>query len=213
MSLEAILEAIRLDGDAQVEAIERHASEQVNEILATAHSEAAEIREAAWNEAVAPASKERARVLHRARLESMRILGQRREQLVDASLEQTRAELAGLRAQRIYPDVLCRLLEEALRELAATIGETGYLRLEADPRDRDLMESMLRHMVLDTSVSYTLDSWGGVNAQSEDGRVAVANNLESRLERALPFLRRTLAAWFENGQWLTSTTATPAYAP
>jgi vacuolar-type H+-ATPase subunit E/Vma4 len=213
MSLEVILEAIRLDGDAQVGDIERGAETQVNEILATARMEAEEIEESAWNDAASPAAKERARILHRARLEAMRIVGQAREGLVDVALEQTKATLAGLRGERIYPDVLCRLLEEALAELAATIGNTGRARLEADPRDRDLLERMLRHLVLDVTVNYTLDCWGGLNAQSEDGRIAVTNHLESRLERALSYLRRYLAAWFEDGQWQTSTTATPAYAP
>ena len=213
MSLEAILGSILADGDARVGEIEQKASTLVNEALATARLEAEEIEESASNAALMPAAKERARILHRARLESMRMVGQARQGLIDAALEETRAVLAGLRGDPRYADVLCRLLEEAVAELHATLGDAGRVHLEVDPRDRELLESMLRHMVLDVSVSYTLDSWGGLNARSEDGRVTVTNHLEARLERALPYLQRYLAAWFEDGQWQTSTTETPAYAP
>lgn len=213
MSLEAILAAILADGDAQVGEIEVKASAQVNEALGSARLEAEEIEESAANAAVLPAAKERARILHRARLESMRIVGQARQGLIDATLEETRAVMAGLRGERQYADVLCRLLEEAVAELHTTLGDAGRVHLEVDRRDQELLEAMLRHMVLDVSVSYGLDSWGGLDARSEDGRVAVTNHLEARLERALPYLHRYLAAWFEDGQWQTSTTETPAYTP
>jgi hypothetical protein len=52
-----------------------------------------------------------------------------------------------------------------------------------------------------------------VDRRSEDGRVVVDNLLETRLERAIPFLRQYLAAWFEDEQWQISTTETRAYAP
>jgi vacuolar-type H+-ATPase subunit E/Vma4 len=42
-----------------------------------------------------------------------------------------------------------------------------------------------------------LNTWGGLIAASADGRVVVINTLEARLEQALPFLRRHLAAYFE----------------
>lgn len=213
MSLETILAAIRAAGDAQVSEIEAGARTQIYEIMATARLEAEDLEEEACNNAVAPASKERARIIHRARLESMQVVGGAREDLIEKTLERTRGVLAGLRTDRAYPDVLCRLLEEAIAELKSSVGEGVQVQVEADPKDFDLLESMLRHMVLDLQVSYTLNGWGGLVARSEDGRVVVSNILETRLERALPFLRQYLAALYENEQWQTSTTATPAYMP
>lgn len=213
MSLETILAAIRAAGDAQVSEIEAGARTQIYEIMATARLEAEDLEEEACNNTVAPASKERARVIHRARLESMQVVGGAREDLIEKTLERTRGVLAGLRTDRAYPDVLCRLLEEAIAELKSSVGEGVQVQVEADPKDFDLLESMLRHMVLDLQVSYTLNGWGGLVARSKDGRVVVSNILETRLERALPFLRQYLAALYENEQWQTSTTATPAYMP
>jgi vacuolar-type H+-ATPase subunit E/Vma4 len=213
MSLEAILEAIGDAGDAQVSEIEARTRTQVYEVLANARVEAEDIDEDAYNTAFAPAAKERARIIHRARLEAMRIVGEAREALVDMTLERTRGALTGLRTDRLYPDVLCRLLEEALAELGSSVEHEAKIHLEADRHDRVLLEKLLLHLVVDVEVSYTKDCWGGLIARSEDGRVVVDNLLETRLERAIPFLRQYLAAWFEDEQWQISTTETPAYVP
>lgn len=213
MSLEAILEAIGDAGDAQVSEIEARTRTQVYEILANARVEAEDIDEDAYNTAFAPAAKERARIIHRARLEAMRIVGEAREVLVDMTLERTRGALTGLRTDRLYPDVLCRLLEEALAELGSSVEHEAKIHLEADQRDRVLLEKLLLHLVVDVEVSYTRECWGGLIARSEDGRVVVDNLLETRLERAIPFLRQYLAAWFEDEQWQILTTETPAYVP
>jgi vacuolar-type H+-ATPase subunit E/Vma4 len=213
MSLEAILEAIRDAGDAQVGEIEARTHTQVYEILANARVETEEVEEDAYNTAIAPAAKERARIIHRARLEAIRVVGEAREALVDMTLERTRGVLAGLRTDRQYPEVLCRLLEEALAELRSSLEHQAIIHLEADRRDRALLESLLKHLDVDIEVSYIKECWGGLVARSEDGRVVVDNLLETRLERAIPFLRQYLAAWYEDKQWQISTTETPAYAP
>lgn len=213
MSLEAILEAIHDTGDAQVGEIEARTRTQVYEILANARVEAEDIEEEAYNNAVAPAAKERARIIHRARLEAIRLVGEAREALVDMTLERARGALAGLRTDRQYPEVLCRLLEEALAELRSSLEHEAKIHVEADRRDRAILESLLKHLDVDLEVSYTQECWGGLVARSEDGRVVVDNLLETRLERAIPFLRQYLAAWFEDQQWQISTTETHAYAP
>src|SRR5574341_33592 len=180
MSLEAILEAIGEAGDAQVSEIEARTRTQVYEILANARVEAEEIEDEAYNAAFTPSAKERARIVHKARLEAMRIIGEARETLVDMTLERTRGALAGLRTDRQYPDVLCRLLEEALAELSSSLESEAKIHMEADQRDKALVESLLRHLVVDLDVDYTQDCWGGLIARSEDGRVVVDNLLETR---------------------------------
>jgi vacuolar-type H+-ATPase subunit E/Vma4 len=55
----------------------------------------------------------------------------------------------------------------------------------------------LTDLGLTLPINYNLDCWGGLIAQSEDGRVVVINTLETRLERAIPYLRRYLAALYE----------------
>jgi vacuolar-type H+-ATPase subunit E/Vma4 len=198
MSLQAILERIRASGDAQVQEIEKNTQSQVSEILAHAQMEARQIEEDSSTAASAPAVAERARILHRARLESLRIVGDVRENLLDTAITRTRERLASIRTDLSYPVVLCTLTQEALAELASE--GAGKAQLLADPRDRMLLKNIPGNLKLDLPVSYELNCWGGLIAKSPDGRVVVINTFESRLERATAFLRRHLAALFEEEQ-------------
>jgi vacuolar-type H+-ATPase subunit E/Vma4 len=198
MGLQAILEKIRASGNAQVQEIERNIKSQVNAILAQARMEADQIEEDSRANASAPAVAERARILHRARLESLRIVGAVREDMVDTAIARAREHLASMRADPSYPAVLRKLTDEALTELAS--GSAGKTQLLADPRDKSLLKIILDDLKLDLAVNYELNCWGGLIAKSEDGRVVVINTFESRLERAIAFLRRHLAALFEEEQ-------------
>jgi vacuolar-type H+-ATPase subunit E/Vma4 len=197
MSLKAIVEAIRKAGEEQVLEIEHQAHSQASQILTNARLQADTISEKACAEIVAPAARERARIIHRARLEALRQLGHAREELVDAALDQVRGRLAGMRGDDSYPQVLNYLIDEALSALNLSANGTTTVSLQADPRDRVLFEAHLQELGLDVAVDYDMESLGGVVARSEDNRVVVINTLESRIEKATPYLRRYLAALFE----------------
>lgn len=193
MGLQAILEEIRAAGDAQIQEIDGRSLSQISEILTQARMEAQQIEQAASANASIPAVAERARILHRARLESLRVVGDVREDLVDTALTRARERLAAIRMDPHYPEVLRTLVKEALTELV----DGGHAQLLVAPRDEVLLTHILSDMNLDLPVSYELNCWGGLIAQSEDGRVVVINTFEARLERALTFLRHHLAALFE----------------
>lgn len=194
MSLHEILEVIRSSARAKIEEIETRAYAQAGEIVANARLEAETVKEQACAATIEPGYRERARILHRARLAALHILGDEREGLVDSAMEQAHGRLANLRSASIYPEVLRKLLIEALEGLQK-IG-----RLEADERDRPILENLINEMGLDLPVRYSLKCWGGLIAESEDGRLVVINTLNARFERATPYLRRSLAAMFEEGQ-------------
>jgi len=196
MSLQAILDKIHAAGEAQVHEIERETQAQVAEILARARMEAYQIQEDSRAASSAPAARERARIIHHARLEALRLVGNVREELVDAALTYTREQLATIREKTSYADVLRQLTLEALTELTAPSREEKAV-LVVDPRDRAILEDILTDLDLDLRVSYDLTCWGGLIAKSEDGRVVAINTLETRLERATSFLRGYLAALFE----------------
>jgi vacuolar-type H+-ATPase subunit E/Vma4 len=201
MSLVAILEAIKTSGDLQVREIDKRASEQADEFLVAARRDAQRVREGACAKEVLPAYRERARIIHRARLEGLHIWGDAREELINSALDQARERLVHLRNEKIYPRVLHNLLQEALSELESSVGNISLIWLELDPRDSELIDYLLPKMVLNLpakfELSFKLDSCGGVIARSEDGRMVVINTLESRFERAIPVLRHGLAVLFE----------------
>lgn len=197
MSLQAILEAVSASGQAQVREIEAQARRQQEEMLREAQVEAEHLRADARVAALAPAAKEAAHITQRAQAEALQRLVMTREALVDTILQQAQHALAALRADSNYPAVLRQLTEEAFAELQQSPQEAENARLEADPRDQTLIESILPDLAQAVQVSYPLTCWGGVIVTSSDRRVVVINTLESRLERALPYLRRCLVASLE----------------
>ena len=200
MPLQAILEAIQASGAAQVGEIEKVAYIESNQILVDARMEAEQVKADARATAFSPAIKERARIIQQARQEALQIFGNAREVLVVSTLDQIRGRLASIRSDTAYPQVLRRLVQEALAKLEVSIEEVGKGQMEADRRDREVLESLLAETELDLQVKYELNCWGGLIAKSQDGRVVVINTLDARLERATPYLRSYLAALFEGDQ-------------
>lgn len=213
MSLDAILQAIYAAGEEQIQQIEAQTAAKVDELMSNARLEAEQVYQQAFETAVAPASRERSRIIHRAKLEALRIVGSVREGLVDAVLQQARERLAKLRNEGFYADVFRNLVQETLAEMRASVGAEDPICLRIDRRDQALMESILAEMKLRLPIEASLECWGGLAASSEDGRVVVVNTFEARLERASPYLRRYLAALFEAEECQTSTTAMPEFAP
>jgi vacuolar-type H+-ATPase subunit E/Vma4 len=201
MSLAAILETVRASGEIRVREIEKQASEQAAAILDAARQEAHRVREEACSREVLPAYRERARIIHRARLEGLRLLGDVREGLVNQALDLARKRLIGLRHEALYTQVLHKLIQEALSELESSLGDAVPIRLELDPRDNGLIDTILPIIdlvqPLRIELEFNLNCWGGVIARSRDESIVVINTLESRFERALPVLRRRLSALFE----------------
>lgn len=197
MSLHAILEAIRLAGSEKVQEIEAVARSQTYEILANARLEAEEIHKEACAKASAPAARERAQILHRSRLEALQIVGSVREAMIDIALERVRGCLISIRADPAYPEVLRQLTLQTLDEIRTSQENNGTTLLKVDPRDQRLIEQIIQEQGLDLKVRCELNTWGGLIAESDDERIVVINTLESRLERAAPFLRHILAARFE----------------
>ena len=192
MGLEAILEAIRQSGTDRVRAIEEHARAEVAQVIAQAEREAAAIRQEAREAASVTTAADQARIVHRASLEAMHIVSEAAQQIVEQALDHVRTQLAGLRASADYPDVLRDLLTEALAALQGSLLEGEPAHLSADPRDRALLERILRDLGLEPVVRYELDTWGGVRVTDSEDRVVVDNTLESRLAMATPLLRRYL---------------------
>ncbi|MCC7448707.1 MAG: V-type ATP synthase subunit E [Anaerolineae bacterium] len=192
MSLQAVLDAIRESGEAQVRAIEADAQTQTHEILHAAQTEAIHLREDTRLSALAPAARDQFRVAQQAQHQALQIVVGAREALVDTAIQRTQERLATLRTDPAYPAILSHLVDEALTDLRQSLTDDSRICLEADPRDRALLEPLLREAHLEAR--YTLNTWGGVIVGSDDGRITVFNTLESRLERAMPYLRRCLAA-------------------
>ncbi len=194
MSLEAILEAISQVGQSEVRAIEDRAQEAIARIMAEAEREAVSIQQAAREAASSAMAADRARIIHQAQLEAMRIVGEAEQEIVEQALGRVRQRLATLRTAADYRELLQHLVHEALAALQGSLREDEHAHLHADPRDRALLDDILDGIPLQVTESYELQSWGGVRATSADQRVVVDNTLEARLNYVTPYLQRNLPA-------------------
>jgi V/A-type H+-transporting ATPase subunit E len=211
MTLQAVLDAIQAAGEQQVREIEADASAQANTLMLQASADAQRLRENARRSALAPASRECLRIRQQAQFDALRLVTETREGLIDAVLGRARARLAEMRSHPGYPTLLSRLIQEALDDLSRSLEEREGIVLEADPRDRVIVQRLLAELPPDLRMSYPLTCWGGVIARSADGRIVVTNTLETRLERAMPHLRRYLASQLAYAAPETGTSQVTAY--
>jgi vacuolar-type H+-ATPase subunit E/Vma4 len=188
MSQEAILAGIEVACEVELARVQQETESQV-ELLREEARKAGEVKQAeAYKAALRPHLAECTRCLSQANLQARQLLDQAREAIVCQILAEVQQRLTGLRDEPIYGAVLLRLTEEAIR-----VSGRSRPRLIADPRDESILEPVLSALNLAGDVTYHLSTWGGIVTQSEDSQIVVNNTLESRLEQAIPYIRRELA--------------------
>jgi V/A-type H+-transporting ATPase subunit E len=182
MALDDLLRAIESDAAAERARAERETASQATAIVQRARQQAGELEAelSATPEAEARAEAETARAL--ARLEASGAVRAAQEEAFASLLTRIRAELAALRDTGLYPELFRALLAESRAALPAA------RRLRVDRRDLDLATPLAGGLQVDPA----LDTWGGVELGSDDGRI-VRNTVEERLANAELVLRRRFA--------------------
>jgi vacuolar-type H+-ATPase subunit E/Vma4 len=202
MSLSSILAGMEAEAAAEIDSIGAQSVAVCGEIRAAAEHQALQIRERYRRAALAEVRQERARCLNRSRLELAHQEGQALERLFAEAMQRTRRRLAGFRSDPSYRIVLAALISEAVSNIE------GDLIVRADPRD----EAIVRVLLPDALIEFDLDTWGGIEARTSDGRITVLNTLEARLEQAEHRLRQEVMPLFrtDDSLWANTTTATLA---
>ena len=182
MALADLLHAIEADAAAERARADRETEAEATAIVERARrqAEALEAELAATPEAEARAEAERARAL--ARLDATGAVRSAREEAFASLLAGIRAELAALRGSDAYPELFRGLLAESRAALPAA------RELRVDRRDLDLAMPLAGGLRLEPA----LDTWGGVELTSDDGRT-LRNTVEARLANAELLLRRRFA--------------------
>jgi vacuolar-type H+-ATPase subunit E/Vma4 len=184
MPLPDILRAIEEGGDEEVARIEAEAEREVEAILARARAEAERVAQEVRQPLGAELRVATERLRGRARAEAARLLRESREEVYRRVLDLVVARLASIRERPGYRASLRALVDEALGALpdAAVV--------HVDPRDAEAVGN--DRLPPGVRVAPDLQTWGGVEAAAEDGRV-IRNTLEERLRRADPFVRPLIA--------------------
>jgi V/A-type H+-transporting ATPase subunit E len=179
MALDDLLRAIQSDAAAERARAERETASEATAIVQRARRQASELEAelSATPEAEARAEAETARAL--ARLDASGAARSAQQEAFASLVTGIRGELAAVRDTDRYPELFRALLAESRAALPAA------RRLRVDPRDLDLATSLGGGLQVDPA----LDTWGGVELASDDGRI-VRNTVEERLANAELLLRR-----------------------
>jgi V/A-type H+/Na+-transporting ATPase subunit E len=182
MALADLLRAIETEADADRARAAEEAAAAAAAVVEDARRDAAalegELADAGAADGRAAAARERAL----ARLDAAASIRSAREEAFVSLLSGIRAGLAAVRETGAYPELFHALVAES----RAALPSAGVLRV--DPRDADLARGVAPGL----RVEPTLDSWGGVELASDDGRT-VRDTLEERLANAELLLRERLA--------------------
>jgi vacuolar-type H+-ATPase subunit E/Vma4 len=182
MALDDLLRAIETEADAERARAAEEAAAAAAKIVEDARRDAdaleAELADAGAADGRAAAARERAL----ARLDAAATIRSSREEAFESLLSGIRAELATVREASAYPELFHTLVAESRAALPAA------RELRVDPRDADLASGVAGAL----RVEPALDTWGGVELVSDDGRT-VRDTLEERLANAELVLRERLA--------------------
>lgn len=182
MALEELLAGLESEAKAAAARANEQARDEASRIIEAAWVEARAIEDDAArseeHEIVIEAVRRRAR----ARIAAAAALREAREECFGLLLAEVRARLELLRSSDSYRSVMRSLIVESLEALPSA----AVLRVDA--RDEVLAARMLAELGHVLDVRAELETSGGVDVSSADGR-AVRNTFEERLANVEPELR------------------------
>jgi vacuolar-type H+-ATPase subunit E/Vma4 len=182
MALADLLSAIEADADAERARADDETAAEAAAIVARARDEARALEAELATATERPARAEAERLRALARLDAVAATRSAGEAAFASTLDGIRARLAAVRRTDRYAPLWRALLAESRAALPAA------RELRVDPRDVGLATPLAGGL----DVRPTLDTWGGLELASGDGRT-IRNTLEERLANAEPLLRRRFA--------------------
>jgi vacuolar-type H+-ATPase subunit E/Vma4 len=182
MALADLLQAIESEADADRARAADEAAAAAAAVVEDARREARALEAELTDAGAAEGRLAAAHQLALARLDAAATIRSAGEEAFESVLSGIRAELAAVRETSAYPKLFHALVAEGRAALP------GAFELHVDPRDAELAGGVAYGL----RVKSTLDSWGGVELASDDGRT-VRNTLEERLANAELLLRERLA--------------------
>lgn len=183
MGLEEILAAVEEEAASSISSIEADAERSVRTATDEATERARTERNRISHRRDAAAGAARARIVNLAQLEADRAVRAAQEEVFSGILAQVVDRLSTLRSTDDYRSHFTRLTSECHQVLNdATV-------MSVDHRDSALAQEVIAELGLDLDVQADLDTWGGMDLSTDDGRF-VRNTLETRLDKAMPVLRQ-----------------------
>ena len=189
MALADIVAALEAEADEEITRVETEASEQMEQIRRTTRNRARLAEREASSALDDGAARRRAQIVNRARLVVERRVHAAVEEIYQELTADVERRLAEVRDQEDYPHLFRRLLEEC----RSVLPDGRVVRV--DPADESLCHRVLARVGCEGfAVDASLESAGGLELATIDGRRSVRNTFESRTWRADRSLRSLAAA-------------------
>jgi V/A-type H+-transporting ATPase subunit E len=184
MAFENLIEAVEVDAEETILGIRQRAEREVAGAKKAAVEKSQEIRGAAIEDAKRRAAVERGNLMATARKEIRMSFAVEKDRMFQKAFQEAGRRLASARADGRYARSYVGMLAEAMRDL-----EGEVVSVHIDKQDEVLTGKALQTLGKNCDVIADLESIGGMNVASKDGRFMVYNTLESRLEKARKVLK------------------------
>lgn len=182
-----LIEAVVADAQERIRELREKTTAEAEEIKREAISREAEIRRRYREDVDRELELERRRIISSVKEKNRIEVLRAKNEVLERAFREASLALARARGSPSYREFLRRCIQECIAEL-----EGAKIVIHSDRRDEPLCREILKEMGRNCEVIPDLESSGGVNARSADGRFIVQNTIESRLERASERLRPPL---------------------
>jgi V/A-type H+-transporting ATPase subunit E len=183
MALDEILKALEEEGDREVAEIIAKARAQADKIIEEAKEEAKRLKNEEVDKAKRAAESESARIINAARLFAKKEIIRAKEECIKKVVEEARERLKNLRRGKEYPQILQRLIAEAME------GVDGRVVVKVNPEDKELAQKLLSDFQITYELKPESNIEGGLQVQTKDASIFINNTLESRLNKAAQLLK------------------------
>ena len=183
MTVENLIRSMEESADKQASAAVAKGEADAHAILIAAQDAATRIRREHREATERELRTERMRGVVTAREGVRQTLTATRAELFSAAFLEAEKRLSVARREQWYPACLSGLIDEAWERL----GERTMV-LHADPRDVPLCSTIITEKGYPCRIEGDISTFGGVIAESADGKIRVANTFEERLIRAKDIL-------------------------
>ncbi len=188
MALDDMLKALEEEGKQQQGDILETSRAQAREIIKAAEAQASDIEQAHLDKMNKAINDETTKLLAEAKIYVDRKVSKAKEEMIEDAFDQADDKLSKIRYASDYVALFEQLLREALSQAE------GSVVVHVDPHDAALARDVKEKTAVDYQIELDLDNDGGMEVTAENGRITIANTIESRGDRARRFMKSEVAA-------------------
>ncbi len=179
MPYEQLIESVELCADDKIRAIKDRANQDAENIKTEAKGKDEIIKKRYLDTVKKTVDKERRKSLAKMNEENHMRLIRAKDDVFKHAFTEAQKILTSVRSQANYENIFRKLLKETLLEL-----EGNEILVHIDKQDESLCKKLLTELKLNHEIVTDINSTGGLNASTRDGKFIIFNTIESRLERA-----------------------------